>query len=177
MNPTAGVQHFRPRPTVRGASSRGINGAERARERVRSPYRFLQQAIGSRKFVVDLPANRLGPGWKRRVSLAATAENQGSKVTKMTRPLMKTFVSDRSHLACRSYRRAAATVRAARTGRFDGMWFRTDANAPNTMVSVAARSANICEGPNSSAHAPAYDEPMPPTRPIATAVPTPVARI
>jgi len=28
--------------------------------------RLSQQAIGSRKFVVDLPANRLGPSWKRR---------------------------------------------------------------------------------------------------------------
>jgi hypothetical protein len=27
-----------------------------------------QRAIGSRKFVVDLPANRPGPGWKRRLA-------------------------------------------------------------------------------------------------------------
>ena len=72
---------------------------------------------------------------------------------------------------------AAAIGRAARTATFDGMWFRTDASAANTIVSVPAISANICDGPDSSAHAPAYDEPMPPTRPTATAVPTPVARI
>src|SRR6185436_12837602 len=74
-------------------------------------------------------------------------------------------------------RPAAAIGRAARTATFDGMWLRTDASAANTIVSVPASSANNCEGPDSSAHAPAYDEPMPPTRPIATAVPTPVARI
>ena len=33
--------------------------------------RFLQGAAGSRKFVVDLPANRLGPGWKRRLGNAS----------------------------------------------------------------------------------------------------------
>src|SRR5688572_32593050 len=75
------------------------------------------------------------------------------------------------------YRPAAATGRAARRATFEGMWFRTDASAANTTVSVPAINANICEGPDSSAHAPAYDEPTPPTRPIATAVPTPVARI
>ena len=31
-----------------------------------SQWRLLQRSIGSRKFVVDLPANRRGPGWKRR---------------------------------------------------------------------------------------------------------------
>jgi len=30
--------------------------------------RFPQRAIGSRKFVVDLPTNRPGPGWKRRLA-------------------------------------------------------------------------------------------------------------
>jgi saccharopine dehydrogenase-like NADP-dependent oxidoreductase len=32
-----------------------------------SRCRSLQGAAGSRKFVVDLPANRLGPGWRQRI--------------------------------------------------------------------------------------------------------------
>jgi len=67
-------------------------------------------------------------------------------------------------------RPAAAIGRAARTATFDGMWLRTDASAANTIVSVPASSANNCEGPDSSAHAPAYDEPMPPMRLVGFAV-------
>jgi len=31
-----------------------------------SPCRSRPRSAGSRKFVVDLPANRLGPGWRKR---------------------------------------------------------------------------------------------------------------
>ena len=41
-----------------------------------TPCRFLQRAAGSRKFVVDLPANRPGPAW-RRVGLTKARQGQG----------------------------------------------------------------------------------------------------
>src|SRR6185436_20627851 len=58
------------------------------------------------------------------------------------------------------------------------MWLLTDANAANTSVIPAAITAKSCEAPpDSSAHDPAYGAATPPTRPTATAVPTPVPRM
>src|SRR5512132_2417451 len=58
------------------------------------------------------------------------------------------------------------------------MWFLTDANAANTSVIPTAINAKSCEAPpDSSAHDPAYGAATPPTRPKATAVPTPVPRM
>src|SRR5207248_5936673 len=79
-----------------------------------------------------------------------------------------------------SYRPAGcgAIDRTGRTIRRRGTWFRTDASAAKTTVIVPAMKRNISEGPPlSSAHAPAYGDTTPPMRPIATAVPTPVARM
>jgi hypothetical protein len=41
-------------------------------------FRFPQQSIGSRKFVVDLPANRLGPGWKEEGRLMRDLRSDGA---------------------------------------------------------------------------------------------------
>src|SRR5262245_36180040 len=58
------------------------------------------------------------------------------------------------------------------------MWFLTAARDARTAVIPTAIRVNSCLGPPaSSAHAPAYGDTTPPTRPKATAVPTPVARM
>ena len=53
-------------------SSGTVTTRRALRTRVRSERRIADrcrhEAAGSRKFVVDLPANRLGPGWRRRTA-------------------------------------------------------------------------------------------------------------
>lgn len=82
----------RPVPAVRAAEDKVATGASwsMARRSLPSGAKSATIIVSSNKRSIVgnsslTSANRPGPGWKRRVSLAATAENHGSKVTKMTR--------------------------------------------------------------------------------------------